>query len=228
MPQPPLIKAATNPPLVLFKRLFCLSTKDIIHLNLFSTGFFNRKTYDYDESSVDYLVERQRLWSTADYMIYEHFTEKLRKQITDLGSDFKDELHSFREIKHEVRNFCLESCDLFQSLPNKDVHLVRQELSTKHIRITPTKWNDGFSVTAADCVLMMFETLMYDDAIKAKQWPTACPGYISQVPGSTDRYKMPHVNPKYCNNSDHFVDNFSWEAVRNSAYFRKSTCLKNF
>lgn len=215
--------------LILFKRSFCLSTKDILHLNLFSTSFFNRKTYDVDNNSRDNLIQKHRQWSKADYQIYDHFAEKLDRKITESGQDFQDELNSFRATKEKVRKFCSENCYLFESLARKaSVHDVRETLRLKTLKIDASRWSEEFSINSGDCLLMMFETLMYDEAIKAKQWPSRCPNYSGPVNTHTGPNKVPIVNPKYCNKQDHFVPYFSWEAVKNTAYFRKQSCLKNF
>ena len=107
--------------LILMKRMFCLETKDIVHLSLFSTEFFSRHTYDYKKSDEIDLISRHRRYSTADYLLYEHFEAKLDHTIKEEGAGFQVELKLFQGIKHKVRQFCNESCTVFSQLVIEDV-----------------------------------------------------------------------------------------------------------
>ena len=210
--------------LLLLKRKYCLTLKDIVHLKLYGAELLGRRN---DRLKVSARAETlQRDWSRADYALYDFYSAALERDVTQQGVDFRSELYVFRSVQQSVRNYCKQSCSVFDRLRSENnVTLVRGILS-ETFALTRTAYSEPFNVTRADCALMMIETHIYNDAFRQRQWPEACANKAGDANRTSD-VRLPKLKQQYCDESDYFVLNFPWSVLRKSLYFIERKCLQN-
>lgn len=215
--------------LVLFKRMFCLGLKEILHLKLFTRSFLNKNKYEYNTTQRQKLIKKHEDLSSVDYALYYHFNNELDSLIKGQGSEFKHELHQFQSIQQKTREFCKDSCKVFHDIKHRDINYIRQRLNKECLIIEESPWNEEFNVSRADCLLQMLETDYYNSAIKVKQWgPEICELNTNQKANDGHPPNIPTVEPSFCNAEDYFTPYFPVEPFRESTYFLEWICARNF
>lgn len=122
--------------LVLMKRILCWETKDILYVPLNAMG--SKPDFDLNDND----VENLKRWNSADFKLYDHFTEVFNAKVESLGEDFQEEVESFKSIQEEVKDFCNEA-------------VRRTRITTSVLSVPETKWGKRFTVSLEDCKLMM-------------------------------------------------------------------------
>ena len=224
--------------------MFCLSTKDILHLNLFSQSFLQKRLLRHkrkrnvpqlsktkegvdEQKQREHFILKHRSWSIADYELYNYFLRKHTSIVQKLGAEFQAELESFRKIKDKVRSFCAQSCTVFEQLRHKSVQHARKSLNEEILVIPSTAWNGEFTVSRTDCLLMMIETAVYNDAIKLKQWPDICTR-VETKEDHTGRSYPVFTDKVQCDKNEALIPYFPWSSLQYKEYFYKDICLAQF
>ena len=87
----------------------------------------------------------------------------------------------FRKVRDQMTNFCKGLLDLLHMKLNDKTRLPRiQEYLKFNIRFEGTSFDEPFSVTGLDCLLMMLHNDVYRRALTVKQLPEVCDLIASQ------------------------------------------------
>ena len=111
-------------------------------------------------------------------------------------NNLDDEVDIFRQVRNRIVNFCRGLRGLLYAKPNNRQRWLRvQEYLNSTIQFDRTPYDEPFSVTGLDCLLMMVDNDIYRKALTVKQLPEVCELVASQP----DRFKrkaeqkiMPH------------------------------------
>ena len=128
--------------LVLFKRRACLSTKDIVHMQLNAAAggrYRGRRLTESDRTVV-------RAWQMADHRLYDHFYRKFKLETDSEDDTFFPEVRYFRKLLVDVRGFC---GSVAAKRSDVDVMVAKSSL-----------WSDEFTLNAEDCSLMQRKELV--------------------------------------------------------------------
>ncbi|XP_046377670.2 galactosylceramide sulfotransferase-like [Haliotis rufescens] len=124
--------------LVLLKRIFCWSLKDILYFhhnknNRRQQWMFSRDHYG-----------KHRNISRADYDLYNHFRKVFWKKVWSQGSDFFEEVRYFKQLLHQLRDYCIVG---------------------RTLEVPQSVWGDGFVVDQRDCFYIKMSELAFFDRI---------------------------------------------------------------
>ncbi|KAL8610005.1 hypothetical protein ACOMHN_029498 [Nucella lapillus] len=117
--------------LVLFKRMACLSLRDIVFMKINS-----RKTYNVHSITKEDM-NQLKSWQMADHVAYEYFYSKFWELVKKQGDDFNKEVGFFRVVTEKVGKYCAGN------RPKFDVLVIHR-----------SRWNNEFSLSEKDCQLM--------------------------------------------------------------------------
>ena len=118
--------------LIMFKRMMCWSTKDILYERMNSWNTNYRPKYRQE------LVDNFRRWSAADYLAFELFNKTLWDRIAEWGyDDFMAELTEYEKTLSVARRFCRSV--------RKGVEM------PEYLEVPPSNWDSGFKVHHDDC-----------------------------------------------------------------------------
>ena len=222
-----LILERLDESLVLLKRLLRWRTEDIISLPLFSTASFGKKPMknSRDATATRELIAKHRKWSTADYVMYEHYSAKLNRTLQQQSDDFYSELQLFRLLKERVRSHCKNMCNIdvinhMRSL--RQTSAIRTYLESHRMDVAASDWSEAFSVSYTNCLAMMLGTLEYQAALKNKQAVKNCDTGTPVQPGAG--------NSKRCddNPADFVFYTFSALSIQRMVFKDVQTCSKHF
>ncbi|XP_078573500.1 galactosylceramide sulfotransferase-like isoform X2 [Branchiostoma floridae x Branchiostoma japonicum] len=135
--------------LVLLKRLMCWRLQDILYWPCQDPDYSLRLDNNPDSRA------KHRKWSSADYMLYEHFNKTLQRKISKQGKDFIDEVNHFTTVLQSVLEYC-------QS--NQKTYLV----------VAASPWNLEFVLSQDYCRRMKMNTQQYLNVFKTSYqnlWP---------------------------------------------------------
>ena len=109
------------------------------------------------------------------------------------------EVDMFRRVRDRMENFCEVFRDLLRLKMSDKTRLPRILGYLKlEIRFERTSFDEPFSVTGLDCLLMMLHNDVYRRALTVKQLPEVCDLIASQP----ERFKQPaQIWPKEINRS---------------------------
>ncbi|XP_062574603.1 galactosylceramide sulfotransferase-like [Saccostrea cucullata] len=85
--------------MIFLKRLMSWSFKEIVYKKS-NVGNYAKDAYP------QYLKNIHREWSSVDYLLYDHFREKMELKIQSAGFGFQSELKQFRQVLSELNRFC--------------------------------------------------------------------------------------------------------------------------
>ena len=94
-------------------------------------------------------------WSVLDNALYTGFLELLLQKIKAGGQGFQDELLQYRRILKEVRDFCNTA----------------RGITDRKIYIEESQWNEGFTISSADCKLIRKLEMVFVHEIRKRQYP---------------------------------------------------------
>ncbi|KAI8488660.1 hypothetical protein Bbelb_336890 [Branchiostoma belcheri] len=130
-----------NESLVMLRRRLCWTTKDI----LYDLRPRNLKSYpEKFASSLKSQEERHRNWSNVDYELYEHFNRSLWEQVAKEGSDFAEEVRTFRRVVSAVAAYCDAASGY-----GADGH--------RPLVVEQSKWSKSFTVDHAFCTKLRMQ-----------------------------------------------------------------------
>ena len=142
-----LIAERFDESMVLMKRLFGWTMKDIVYRKLNSLKPKKKKT----EDPVPDLNEQFKRFHHFDVAVYEHFANIFGRKIKNEGPDFADELETFINITKQISEFC-------------DVKKSGSELA-----IFRSKWNEEFVVRRAECAVLNAIEVSLNSVARQKQ-----------------------------------------------------------
>ena len=105
--------------------------------------------------------------------MYNHFSDKLSKEIAQQGPNFDEEVKIVNDAQTRFQQFCSTMCDAFKSVSTKNVSLLLSKFDT-HMTFDETRFNAVFNVTYKDCILLGEDELILKEAIKFRQYPHVC------------------------------------------------------
>ncbi|XP_064642737.1 galactose-3-O-sulfotransferase 4-like isoform X2 [Lineus longissimus] len=128
--------------LILLRRLLCWKIEDIIVLHMNKN---NHKVHAVKKGTemYGYLRRLHEQWSTADYMLYDHFNQTLWQQIKLQGSTFYSELRFYRLLMKDIKRFCQGA--------GGDPYRVSRAIGDSEITVSNSDWTDEFRITRATC-----------------------------------------------------------------------------
>lgn len=132
-----LIMERMDESLVLMKRLLCWNLEDIIYIPRNVNHLYPRGRLKPADK-----IRHERI-SRFDYVLYAHFSAKVDSVIDHSGEDFQDEVRFFQRILKSVQEFCANW---------------RRKVGTS-LRIDPSPWSQGFTVTSLSCLLLTYSEL---------------------------------------------------------------------
>lgn len=112
--------------LILLRRKFCWSIKDVLILNP------SNRSYHFDGRD-SHLKSIYHSWSWVDHNLYDHFNKSLWKNLDSQPTSFWSEVERFKEILLQVTEFC--------STSRQDLKLI----------IDASEWNEEFEVQFTIC-----------------------------------------------------------------------------
>ena len=163
--------------LIYMKKMFSWDMKDILYLvQLPSARKYKVKR---DPTLQKGLQELHQQLSTADYVIYDHFSRKTENLLQSQTKQFWQEVAFFQATLKKVQHFCNSICGQFSKVnfykmtKQSQIKYVTTVME-KAVNIEDTAWNKGFNVTYGDCALMTFFTFDYNKALRVRQFEGAC------------------------------------------------------
>ena len=120
-----------NESLILWRRYMCWSLPDIIYYTQ------NLATSPLIVNDDDAVTQAIRNFSSIDFALYEHYNKTLWANIEIEGSEFWDELDTFKYVMTNVTKFC-------------SGETLRQNVLT----FVKSKWHESFNYTVSDCKLL--------------------------------------------------------------------------
>ncbi|KAJ8308896.1 hypothetical protein KUTeg_013770 [Tegillarca granosa] len=118
--------------LVLLKRLMCWSLRDMLYKHV-NVGNYTYKRIPPKGDNHN----RHKQWSSADYLLYDHFNRTFWQKIKAEGNDFFEEVNQFRKIQLKFSTFCN--------------YIKENSLKDKVLNIEASEYNENFQVTYKDC-----------------------------------------------------------------------------
>jgi hypothetical protein len=134
--------------IVLLRRMFNWSLKDILYRRLHTRGWDRKLTLPKPRDRKLY-----RRYAFADYAIYDFFYKRLWKQAIQAGEDFFGEVLHFKQVRDEVDDFC-------KVFPN----------ITETYTVERSEWNKEFSLDKEFCGMMYSEEEDWVKKIALKQY----------------------------------------------------------
>lgn len=119
--------------LVLLRRRFCWTVKDILSLPLNT----NHRYFSYAYTFRDHDLHRN--YSRADYALYRHFLKEFWRCVFEYGPDFFEEVTYFRSVIERVQIFCTGE---------------KLSLTKRTLNVPGSSWSSPFNVTTSDCKLI--------------------------------------------------------------------------
>ena len=217
--------------LVLMRRKFCWSLKDILYLPMRS-----EKHQDYKEKDED-LKRILRQKSQLDYALYDFFLDRLDREIKHQPPEFFEEVKHFKLVLDKMKLFCADLCAKLGREVNHNANKTSLKIILqRELKIEAGPRHEDIMISGSECVMMMLEPRVYRNAIKAKQYTDLCQTTKSGKHGGADKGRMEkgntnsnnnnsksrikHLNshrghgmfnPSYC--KDHFVYKFPWKIL---------------
>ena len=187
--------------LVLMKRRYCWTFKDILYLPMRQATYAVTKGKEKDEEF--HRLHRER--NEIDYLLYEYFLVRHSKQVSKESNDFYEEVKLFIKISDETKAFCSDVCkQLGNAVSRNASHEQVMEHLASVVTFPASRWEPGFSVSGLDCIMMMFDTGVWRQAQRVTQYP----GYCTGEPPD------PKFDARYC--KDNFAYNFPWDILYNA------------
>ena len=192
-----LILERLSESLIVMKRKLCWKTKDI----LFS--HFKLRSYPNKDSVNDSLISLHQAFNPLDYVFYSYFSKVMAHNIANQGQNFQEEVAFFEDCSEKTRAFCDVICqDMVHLTKSKSPRAVlRQVLDRQHM-FEESMWEDAFTISGLDCLMMKFRPKDYEDAQKVLLYPEYCQKSAKHM---REKYK---INDHYCH--DHFNYTFPW------------------
>ena len=106
-----LISNRFDESILMMKRLLNFTTKDVLYMKQF-VGVKKHDTRYTDETVNAFRMIHRRI-SMTDYMLYNHFNDKLTSFMHNEGLSFLEELHYFQKLNQRVNEFLFEYLQIF-------------------------------------------------------------------------------------------------------------------
>ena len=164
-----LINEYFDESLVLFKRRMCWQMKDILYVMHKNASYSNKnkKPEEYGE-----LFHRHQNISVIDYKFYDHFLNIHKRNFQAEGQSIVDEVKVFQKLNAHTNKFCEE---IYKSMVLADNDFsAEKEIFEKEKLFQKSEFNDMFTVTARDCLLMGIHETVLEKAIKAMNYEVCC------------------------------------------------------
>lgn len=207
--------------LILLKRFFNWTTRDIIYMPLWSLGFHKKENFhslSKIEEKVN-LIAKHRAWAPVDYLLYEHFSRKLDKLVELQPADYKDEVKYFKTIVIvKVKEFCQSMCNgLTPGLFSATSELGMKYLTSKTLVLPKNQWHEEIKLDYRACVEMVLATHDYPMALRVKQVPGLC----------VNKGRGIKINKHFCNQQERVMDIFPWSIIQNKLFISIEKCMKH-
>ena len=139
----PIVLEYFDESLILLKRKLCLSHYDILYKAK------NVGQYPYKERPVSLRAKlAYEKHSQIDHAIYRAMNESLWRQISELGTDFTEELRHFRHMLNTARQYCLDP-----------------QVSTYLRMFSKSKWSESFTLNDNFCKQVRLGCEVYTDLL---------------------------------------------------------------
>jgi hypothetical protein len=136
--------------LVLLKRKLCWNIKDILHGNLHVS---KNKWHPEKDSEMTHLLELHKKWSTLDYVLYDHYLQKLHYEVSiQSQEEFSKELIEYHWLEDEFITFCLKMCEDMQMINNINIKTIMLKLQISKT-IVSSMYHQNITVSYRDCVM---------------------------------------------------------------------------
>ncbi|KAL4240752.1 hypothetical protein ACF0H5_001543 [Mactra antiquata] len=138
--------------LIMLKRKLGWELNDVLYVtkNVRSVSKADR----YNMSEVHKPLHRE--YAIFDYLLYEFFEQRLRRQIEEAGDGFHHEVGNFINVRKYVENFC---------------HTTPKNIMA--VKVQKTDWNEEFEITRDDCDIMHKGEIQFTQMIRKEQYGTA-------------------------------------------------------
>ena len=207
--------------LVLLKRMFKWTLKDISYMPMWSLKFHGRRNYHVirDVNTTRDIIKLHKKWAPVDYALYDHYYDKLKEVLSSQDQDFWDEVNHFKNIVKRLKSFCVTMCDKdYSHFFSQSIFDIRMELSVQREIFKATKWNEEFSVSYQECITYTMATMEYHAASKARQIPELCQ--------TTLRKTRQRLDSRYCAKNEHVVYTFPRSILMQMLFQNKGLCQK--
>lgn len=129
--------------LILLKRLMCWEFKDILYKRT------NSDKYHYKTTEKEEAIHRK--WSSADYILYDHFNQTFWEEVGKQSKDFYEEVAIFTKLQLQVTSFC-------NQFENKTIPHNKHTFNGK-LTVHRTNYSEEFVWTEEDCNLLKSDLL---------------------------------------------------------------------
>ena len=148
--------------LVLLKRIMCWDMKDIIYSKL-KTGSYRNYLYENRTFYKELYFKDNEL----DFALYDLYNQTFWNLIT-MQDGFAKELKTFKVISKRINEFCGPLHQMLQ-ISYKEIWNIMRD--NKSLTLNSTSYNDVFTVTTEDCVLMAVNEEVFRSIVITKQYP---------------------------------------------------------
>ena len=203
-----LIMEKMSESLVLMKRKLCWKFKDIL------CAHTRQKNYTRVEDKKQ--IQKYKQYSPLDFKIYDHFSSIFDQLISEEQNNFNDEVAFLDNSLYSTQQFCDDICDKMGKLKKKlrgnekssydDVRAVLDE----EYWFEKSQWEDEFSISGLDCIMMRFHPHAYRKAQKVKLFPEFC------TDSAPEYIKALNIKAEFC--EEHFNHTFPWSLLKNPRF----------
>ena len=103
--------------------------------------------------------------SSVDYVLYEYFLERHKKEVAAQPPSFHEEIEEYVRVQEEFTAFCGTICDELVKADKTNITQMRH-IMMKNITFPITRFYDSFSVSLEDCAMHILNEEYSKKALK--------------------------------------------------------------
>ena len=156
---------------ILLRHKLCWDFKDLLYL----------KTHRTDSGPKNLTLEKaqrevHRKWSSLDYILYEHFLERHRREIAKQPPSFQAEVKQLEQDQQRFSAFCENGR---KELAKNVTNIKRQRrILKREIVFEKSEFYDTYSASYKDCIMLQMTEVEAKAALKFHMNPNVCKNHV--------------------------------------------------
>ena len=164
--------------MVMLRRIMKWTSKDILYvkINTFKdeskkkrSEFIAQKEKSLSEYS-EKIKSKYKSFARIDYKLYDHFSKKFERQVSQQDKDFEQEVKTFISIRHIFESFCENKYEYKETfVVGFDGHKLTMQIDNTSITVFQTLWSPSFHVSLEECSVIQTNEWDLQEAVKRWQ-----------------------------------------------------------
>ena len=163
----PIITEHYEESLLLLKKKFCWSYKEIMYLPL--------RVMLHDTNLTQSDLQRHRSIDPSSYVIYEHFVNKLQRHLHMKGSQFQTEVSHYKGMLQSFKDFCICRCQ--NHWRDQD-----DQCPSREIIFAKSQFHKEFTIQDDVCQRLMISTNTLNHLVSRYQYQGYCRNNTTDLP----------------------------------------------